>query len=160
MRLTLLAAPRFAAAMSTLRIEQPHGDAMLEDWRFVHNTIIPTDPLSLEDVRERSRRNHLEVAYLGDVVVGCTTVRPPTGAEAVATVIARVLPDHRGKGFGKRLYARGTDRARELGATAIDTIVLASNTDGLRFARARGFVEVERYVLPGDTIPYVTLRLA
>ncbi|MEU4094294.1 GNAT family N-acetyltransferase [Streptomyces sp. NPDC026673] len=146
--------------MSTLRIERPHGDAMLEDWRFVHNTIIPTDPLSLEDVRERSRRNHLEVAYLGDVLVGCTTVRPPTGEEAVATVIARVLPDHRGKGFGKRLYAQGTDRARELGARAIETIVLASNTDGLRFAEARGFVEVERYVLPGDTIPYVTLRLA
>ncbi|MDX2706599.1 GNAT family N-acetyltransferase [Streptomyces sp. PA03-6a] len=146
--------------MPTLRIERPHGDAMLEDWRFVHNTIIPTGPLSLDDVRERSQRNHLEVAYLGDAVVGCTTVRPPTGEEATATVIARVLPDHRGQGFGMRLYTRGIDRARELGAVAVETVVLASNTEGLRFAQARGFVEVERYVLPGDTIAYVTLRLA
>ncbi|WP_431961312.1 N-acetyltransferase family protein [Actinacidiphila sp. bgisy160] len=146
--------------MSTLRIERPRGDALLEDWRFVHNTIIPTGPLSLEDVRERSQRNHLEVAYLGDAVVGCTTVRPPTGAEATATVIARVLPGHRGQGFGTQLYTRGLERAREMGAAAIETVVLASNTDGLRFAEARGFVEFERYVLPGDTIGYVTLRLA
>lgn len=38
--------------------------------------------------------------------------------------------------------------------------MLASNEEGLRFALARGFVEVERYVLPGDTIPFVALRLA
>ncbi|WP_406260846.1 GNAT family N-acetyltransferase [Actinacidiphila glaucinigra] len=145
--------------MSTLRIERPHGDAMLEDWRFVHNTVIPTGPLSLDDVRERSRRNHLEVAYLGDAVVGCTTVRPPTGEDATATVIARVLPGHREQGFGTALYTRGMDRAREMGAAAVETIVLASNSEGLRFAGARGFVEVERYVLPGDTIAYVTLRL-
>ncbi|MGW3246234.1 N-acetyltransferase family protein [Streptomyces sp. NPDC001070] len=146
--------------MPTLRIERPDGDAMLEDWRLVHNTIIPTDPLSLDDVRERSRRNHLQVAYLGGVAVGCTTVRPPTGEDATATVIARVLPEHRGQGFGQQLYARGMDRARELGAGVIETIVLASNVEGLRFAEAHGFVEVERYVLDGDTVPYVTLRLA
>jgi GNAT superfamily N-acetyltransferase len=146
--------------MPTLRIERPDGDAMLEDWRFVHNTIIPTDPLSLDDVRERSQRNHLQVAYLGDVAVGCTTVRPPTGEEATATVIARVLPEHRGQGFGQQLYARGMDRALALGAEVVETIVLASNVEGLRFAEAHGFVEVERYVLDGDTVPYVTLRLA
>jgi hypothetical protein len=38
--------------------------------------------------------------------------------------------------------------------------VLVSNGDGLRFAQAHGFVEVERYLLPGDSIPYVTLRLS
>jgi hypothetical protein len=32
-------------------------------------------------------------------------------------------------------------------------------SNGLRFALAHGFVEFERYVLPGDAIPYVTLRL-
>ncbi|MEW1696346.1 hypothetical protein [Streptomyces sp. NPDC091278] len=31
--------------------------------------------------------------------------------------------------------------------------------EGLRSARARGFTEVERYVLPGDTVPFVALRL-
>ncbi|MFJ4850900.1 MULTISPECIES: GNAT family N-acetyltransferase [unclassified Streptomyces] len=145
--------------MPQLRIEQPHGDDALRDWQRVHNEIIPTAVLSLDDVRERAGRNHLEVAYLGDDAVGCTTVRPPEGDEAAATVIARVLPAHRGRGFGAQLYARGLGTARGMGAGVVETVVLASNEAGLRFAERHGFVEVERYVLPGDTIPFVTLRL-
>ncbi|MFF6958221.1 GNAT family N-acetyltransferase [Streptomyces sp. NPDC008317] len=145
--------------MSTLRIERVRPDAFVQDWRAVHNTVIPTHPLSLDDVRERSGRHLLEVAYLGDVLVGNTTVRPPTDDEPVVTVIARVLTAHRGRGFGRELYARGLAHARELRPGAVETVVLESNEDGLRFALTRGFVEVERYLLPGDTIRYVTLRL-
>lgn len=39
-------------------------------------------------------------------------------------------------------------------------MVLASNEDGLRFPRKHGCVEIERYVLPGGTVPYVDLRLS
>jgi hypothetical protein len=42
----------------------------------------------------------------------------------------------------------------------IETVILTSNADGLRFAQAHGFVEVERYVLPGETVPWITLRLS
>ncbi|MEU3693950.1 hypothetical protein [Streptomyces narbonensis] len=96
--------------MNDLRIERARSEAQLADWRTVHNAIIPTAVLSLDEVRERAGRNRLDVAYLGEVAVGCSTVRPP-------------------------------------------------DEEGLRFAPARGFVEVERYVLPGDTVPFVTLRL-
>ncbi|WP_329571507.1 GNAT family N-acetyltransferase [Kitasatospora sp. NBC_01266] len=148
-----------------LRIEQVDGEPWLEDWQYVHNLIIPTDPLTLDEVRERSRRNRLEVAYLGELLVGCSTVRPPapdtaTGEQATATVIARVLPAHRGQGIGEELYTRGLAHARQLGAAAVETVVLESNTAGLRFAERHGFVEVERYLLPGDSIRYVDLRLA
>ncbi|MFE9634245.1 GNAT family N-acetyltransferase [Streptomyces sp. NPDC006463] len=145
--------------MCDLRIEAVGDDATSRDWRYVHNLIIPTDPLSPEDVRERAGRNVLEVAYLGDEVVGCTTVRPPRDGEPVGTVIARVLPGHRGQGYGGVLYARGLARARELGAERIRTVVLESNPEGLRFALAHGFEEVERYLLPGDTVPYIDLEL-
>ncbi|MFG2140813.1 GNAT family N-acetyltransferase [Streptomyces sp. NPDC048650] len=144
--------------MSRLRIRQPDDEATLEDWQYVHNVIIPTAVLSLEDVRERAQRYHLEVAYLDDVLVGCTTVRPPADETATATVIARVLAEHRGRGFGEELCTRGMDRARTLGADEIETVVLASNADGLRFAEKHGFVEVERYLLPGDSIHWITLR--
>jgi hypothetical protein len=127
---------RFPAAVSNLRIEEVDGDAMLRDWQYVHNVIIPSDALSLDEVRERAQRYLLEVAYLGDILVGCSTVRPPTSDASVATVIARVL-----------------------GASVIETIVLASNVDGLRFAQVRGFVEVDRYLPPGDSVPFITLRL-
>ncbi|MGA8113470.1 MAG: GNAT family N-acetyltransferase [Actinocatenispora sp.] len=146
--------------MPKLRVVRPDSDVTFADWQYVHNVIIPTALLSLDEVRERSRRNHLEVAYLDDQLVGCTTVRPPTDDSATATVIARVLAGHRGQGFGAELYERGLDLARTLGADVIETVVLASNPDGLRFALAHGFVEVERYLLPGSDIPWITLRLA
>ncbi|TWF90844.1 acetyltransferase (GNAT) family protein [Streptomyces brevispora] len=146
--------------MTGLRIERVDGSAKLVDWRYVHNTIIATAVLSLAEVDERARRNRLAVAYLGEVVVGCSTVRPPAPDDAVATVIARVLPDHRGRGFGGQLYARGLAEARALGADVIETCVLESSPEGLRFALDRGFVETERYVLPGDSVPFIDLRLA
>jgi ribosomal protein S18 acetylase RimI-like enzyme len=75
-------------------------------------------------------------------------------------VIARVLPEYRRRGFGEQVYLRGLAKARELGARVIETVVLASNQDGLRFARRHGFAETDRYVLPGDAVAYVDLRLA
>lgn len=62
-------------------------------------------------------------------------------------------------GFGEELYARGLTQARKLGANVIETVVLASNLDGLRFAKQHGFVEVDRYLLPGDSVPFIDLRL-
>ncbi|GAA1936403.1 GNAT family N-acetyltransferase [Kitasatospora viridis] len=134
------------------------GDPLIDDWQRIHNLIIPTDPLSLEQVRERAGRYHLEVVRLDGTAIGCSTVRPPTEEEPVAMVIARILPAHRRRGFGGELYRRGLERARAFGAP-IETVVLASNPEGLAFAEAQGFTEVERYLLPGDTVPYVALRL-
>jgi GNAT superfamily N-acetyltransferase len=145
--------------MSELRVEQPTDDVRLEDWRFVHNAVIPTHPLSPDDVRDRVRRHRLEVAYLDDELIGCTTLRPPTSHASMATVIARVLPAYRRRGFGEELYARILAEARGLRPEVIKTVVLASNPDGLRFAQRHGFREIERYVLPGDTIPFITLQL-
>ncbi|MBY8877611.1 GNAT family N-acetyltransferase [Actinacidiphila acidipaludis] len=145
--------------MPDLRIERAHGDDQLRDWQYVHNLIVPPDPLSLDDVRERSRRNLLDVAYAGERLVGCMTVRAPEGEEAMVVVIARVLPEFRGRGYGGALYARGLEQAEALGAGVVETVVLGSNPEGLRFALAQGFVETERYVLPGGTVPYIGLRL-
>ncbi|GHD44650.1 hypothetical protein GCM10010317_017990 [Streptomyces mirabilis] len=146
--------------MSTLTFQQSDDEAGLKDWQYVHNVIVPPAAMSLDEVRERAGRNHLEVAYLGDVLVGCSTVRPPKDGGSTATVIARVLPGQRRQGFGEELYERGLKQARALGADVIETVVLASNEDGLRFAVQHGFVEIERYVLPGETAEWVDLRLA
>ncbi|QIP88291.1 GNAT family N-acetyltransferase [Streptomyces sp. Tu 2975] len=133
---------------------------MLRDWQHVHNSIIPSHLLSLDEVRERSTRHRLTVAYLCDVLVGCSTVRLPRDGTPTATVISRVLPAHRRQGIGGQLYERELAEAHALGADVIETVVLASNEDGLHFARSRGFTEVERYLLPGDSVPYIDLRLS
>jgi ribosomal protein S18 acetylase RimI-like enzyme len=126
-------------------------------WRELHNLIIATSPLSDAEVEERAGRNHLEVAYLNDVAVGCSTVRPP--ADGAATVIARVHPDLRRRGFGNQIYHRALLAAQALNADSILTVVLATNEDGLAFARGHGFVETDRYLLPGDAVPFIDLRL-
>ena len=147
--------------MAELRFCDVSDEQSLLDWQRIHNEIIPTDLLSLAEVRERSTRNRLEVAYdvLGDVAVGNSTVRRPSD-DAGAMVIARVLPAYRRRGIGTQLYERGLGAARQWADDRpVETVVLASNEDGLAFALARGFIEVERYTLPGATIPYVALQL-
>lgn len=95
-----------------LRIEPVAGDAMVEEWRHVHNVIVPPAAMTPDEARERAGRNRLANAYLADVLVGCSTVRPPGGEERVATVIARTLPAYRGRGIGTALYEEGLAHAR------------------------------------------------
>ncbi|MEV0714105.1 GNAT family N-acetyltransferase [Asanoa sp. NPDC050611] len=142
--------------MAELRFTRPADDAELDLWRSIHNEIIPAGPLSLDEVRERAGRNRLELAYAGDVAVGNSTVRPPD-SDGVAVVIARVLAARRGRGFGALIHDRALAAARALDPVAIETIVLAANVDGVRFAVRHGYVETERYEVDGAG--YVTLRL-
>ena len=149
--------------MDDVRFVEVADEQTLTDWQRIHNAIIPTDPLSLDDVRERSGRHRLELAYVGSpgrqTAVGNSTVRRPTD-DAGAMVIARVLPEHRRRGIGTLLYERALEVAQTWSdERAVETAVLTTNGDGLAFALARGFVEVQRYTLPGATIPYVALEL-
>ena len=145
--------------MDDVRFVEVADEQTVADWQRIHNAIIPTDPLSLDEVRERSGRHRLELAYLDHDAVGNSTVRRPTD-DAGAMVIARVLPAYRRRGIGTLLYERGLEIARGWAdERPVETVVLASNEDGLAFALAHGFVEVERYTLPGATIPYVALVL-
>ena len=144
----------------TLRIVSA-TPGLLEEWRAIHNAIIPTAPLSADDVAERATRNQLTLGYddwPSGARGGNATVRPPD-AEGTATVIVRILPQHRRRGLGSAYLDRVLADARALGPEHVETVVLASNEDGLAFALARGFVEVDRYLLDGDTIPFVDLRL-
>lgn len=109
---------------------------------------------------ERLTRNRLTLAYDGDALVGNATIRPPRPDTMTATVIVRILPEYRRRGFGSEYLATMLAEARGMGARRIDTVVLASNEDGLAFAVRHGFVEFDRYVLEGETAEYVDLYLA
>lgn len=146
--------------MTGLRIVTPDDTAVLEDWRFVHNTVVPDAAMSLDEARERIGKYLLEVVYDGADLVGCTTVRPPAGDGTASTVIVRVLPGSRRRGIGAALFDRAMTQAAAHGALAVETVVWAANPDGLRFAEVRGFTEVDRFVPEPGAVPYVTLRLA
>lgn len=144
--------------MSSLRI-LPAAPDRLAQWRAIHNEIVPTAVLSEAEVEERATRHVLTVAYDGDTLVGCATVRPPEEGGSIVTVIVRILPPYRRRGLGTAYLEDQLAVALERGGERIETVVLASNQDGLDFALARGFVEHDRYVLDGDTIPFIDLHL-
>lgn len=74
-------------------------------------------------------------------------------------MIVRILSEHRRRGYGATYLEAELAHAWSAGATRIETVVLESNTDGLSFALAHGFVEHARYLLDGDTIPFIDLHL-
>lgn len=133
------------------------GAATLDDWQRIHNVIIPSAPLTVAEVRERSAMYLLEVAYVKGVAAGATTVRPPTDS-AAATVIVRILPEFRRRGYGTQLYTRAVGEARRSGWEALETVVWESNVDGLTFARNRGYVEIDRYYPEGARAAFITMR--
>jgi GNAT superfamily N-acetyltransferase len=132
---------------------------LLEEWRAIHNAIIPTAPLSAGEVAERAARHRLTLAYAAGELVGNATLRLPSDPDLVATVIVRILPEHRRRGFGGAYLEAELAYARSTGAARIETVVLESNSDGLHFALAHGFVEHDRYVLDGDTVAFIDLHL-
>ena len=127
-------------------------------WAGIHNRVIPAHQLSESDVRERMSRHRLTLGYDGRVAVGNATLRPPTTESRVATVIVRVLPEFRGRGYGTAYAEWGLSQALILGSDRVETVVLAANEAGLRFAQRRGFVEFDRYTV--DAAEYVDLWLA
>ena len=138
----------------------PVGPDAVTVWRDIHNAIIPAHALTSDEVLERLTRNSLTLAYDGDELVGNATIRPPGPGTMTATVIVRILPGYRRRGFGSEYLAAMMAQARGMGARRIETVVLASNEDGLAFAVRHGFVEFDRYVLDGETAEYVDLYLA
>ena len=50
--------------MDDVRFVEVADEQTVADWQRIHNAIIPTDPLSLDEVRERSGRHRLELAYV------------------------------------------------------------------------------------------------
>jgi GNAT superfamily N-acetyltransferase len=138
----------------------PVGPDAVTLWRDIHNAVIPAHALTSDEVLERRKRNSLTLAYDGDALVGNATIRPPRPDTMTATVIVRILPEYRSRGFGSEYLGAMLAEARDMGARRIGTVVLASNQDGLAFAVRHGFVEFDRYVLDGDTAEYVDLYLA
>jgi len=138
----------------------PVGPAAVTSWRDIHNAVIPAHTLTSDEVLDRLTRNSLTLAYDGDVLVGNATIRPPEPDTMTATVIVRILPEYRRRGFGSEYLAAMLAEARGMGARRIATVVLASNEDGFAFAVRHGFVEFDRYVLDRETAEYVDLYLA
>ena len=124
-------------------------DDNAEDWRILHNTLVPMRPLTIEDVVATRRRYRLTLAYMDDQLVGNATLRPPVQPDQQAAVIVRIAPAVRRQGLGTEYSQVVVREARKLGAKSLATVVLADNVGGVAFALRAGLVEVARYCVDG-----------
>ncbi len=83
------------------------------------------------------------LAARGDEALGCGVGRPSSIAGSLYAM-ARVLPEHRGQGFGTRLYEALSEHAAQLGLTSLWGRIQEGDAASLRFAENRGFREVSR----------------
>ena len=83
------------------------------------------------------------LASRGDEALGCGVGRPSSLAGSLYA-IARVLPEHRRRGVGSRLYEALSNHASGLGLTSLWGRIQEDDTESLRFAEKRGFREVSR----------------
>jgi RimJ/RimL family protein N-acetyltransferase len=114
------------------------------------------EPLESPEERLRQRLRGLEAegrVHLGYVLedddqpvgmVICSNIGQfPPGGRPIG-VWTMVHPDHRGKGYGRRLFDAALARVRELEFDLFYTSVREGNEAGQRFAQLCGFREVDR----------------
>jgi amino-acid N-acetyltransferase len=117
-----------------LRRAERHDDAVVR-------SLLREAGLPVEDVAPG--RQHFVVAVVDGGVVGCVALERFEGAGLLRSLVVR--EPHRGSGLGVALVDRIVAVAREQGA---ERLFLLTTTAATFFAR-RGFVPVDRSVVPG-----------
>lgn len=119
-------------------IRVAESDADLDLWARIRTAASPREPV----VRPQRSADRL-LLLAGEA--GCARA-VPSDLEGHVSIGVYVLPEERGRGLGGELYGRCLEHARSLGRAHLFTTIDAQSEPGLRFAAARGFVEVGREV--------------
>jgi mycothiol synthase len=118
-------------------IRRAESRADLELCAEICNAVQPDDPISAEDLTERSG------VLLLHGHEGYALVAPSSVANAAYTAI-RVRAEERRRGVGSALLAAVAPEARMLGRERMWGRVLAGDAESLEFAERRGFREMSR----------------
>jgi GNAT superfamily N-acetyltransferase len=131
-----------------IRIDAVAGPEQADLWLALRNRIA-LEPLPAGQrarLREMSPDTVELLALLdGEPVAAAhvgTALAEPRARHAGAG--AHVLPEARGKGIGRALYAEVSERARGLGKDELEVTAPAADEPSLGFLRRRGFREVTR----------------
>lgn len=118
-------------------------DADFEAWAELKSTVVPNEPITVEQLRasaEPDRR--LVLAERDGVLAGCGIAdRSSFGGRAFIAV--RVLEPHRRRGVGSALLRELAGYARSLGLTGVNAFVYADEPHSIAFAEHLGLLEVD-----------------
>jgi mycothiol synthase len=143
--------------MAVRRAHDAHG---LRGVVAVWNAITPREPVTVETIEARWARQPERlylVAEKAGRAVG-TAMAAPSDSPGRLFLDVRVLFEERRQGVGSALYEQLEAHALALAPKALSTQVSEVSSGGLRFARQRGYREVDRQVelvrtLQGDERP-------
>jgi GNAT superfamily N-acetyltransferase len=129
----------------TFEVRLVESDADHEVALELNNTIRPEHAVTIENVRSYIAAVPQEhwLAWAGDRAVGTASAAEQRG-RGVPLTRNIVRPEIRRQGVGSALYREISGWSRERGAGQVEAWIDDEETDGLDFARARGFVEVSR----------------
>ena len=117
--------------------------ADLETWAAVKSTVVPNEPVTVEQLVANDEPGRLLLLAERDgVVVGCG-IAAPSHFGGRAFVAARVLAEHRRQGVGTKLLRALSEHARGLGRDGINAFVYADEPHSIAFAECFGLVEAD-----------------
>ena len=129
-----------------IALRQVSGDADLELWAALKNAVLPTEPVTAEDLRRAEKPGRLLLlAELEGSPAGCG-LGVPSSFAGCCFVVPRVLPAARRRGVGTALFEALSRHALSLGRQSIVAHVREDDPPSLEFAARRGFAEVDRQV--------------
>jgi mycothiol synthase len=147
-----------------MEIRRAESDGDFTGYAQVWNAITPTEPITVAETKRRLARQPWRlylVAEVGGRIVGSGFAGRSDSAER-GFLAVRVLPDWRQQGIGIALYEVCRPHAAELGARTISGRIAEHDSESLRWAANRGFVEVGRDIELvrelGDETPAASLE--
>jgi GNAT superfamily N-acetyltransferase len=129
----------------SIRLETPSTRSQFEQWARIMERVEGDlyDVDELAHVIQDDEESAWILAARGDEALGCGVGRPSSIAGSLYAM-ARVLPEHRGRGVGTTLYEALSEHAARLGLTSLWGRIEEEDAASLRFAENRGFREVSR----------------
>lgn len=127
-------------------IKRAVTDADLAGWCAVWSAITAREPIAVDDVRRRLRREPERLYVVAETagrIVGLGFAGPSQSPGRIALAV-RVLTDHRRQGLGSALFDRALAHAIELEPDWVSGMVSEDDAESLRWTERRGFEEYGR----------------
>jgi GNAT superfamily N-acetyltransferase len=127
--------------MIELRVVSTPAD--LEAWVGVKNTVVPNEPVTVEQLVATDEPGRLLLLAELDGSLAGSGIAAPSSFGNRAFLAARVLPDRRRCGVGSALVDALAEHGRELGRSGVNAFVDAADEGSIAFAARLGLREVD-----------------
>lgn len=128
------------------------SDADYASWAEIKTRVIPSEPISVEQLRATEEHGRVLLLAARDGVDAGCGIGALSGFGGRAFFGVRVLPEHRGKGVARELTRALCDHARALGRDGVNAFVDPREPDSVAVAEHYGLREVDFQLFQARTV--------